>query len=151
MVSSLDFLDYAYDRPLSANASYEPTEDEAPLPLDSAPDQYFVNLETVGTLGPGACMEQGIRVLQQKVAGIISELTGGAQSGLEANGGAAQEEYVPRSPDAMMNDQNGMGANGSYTQYGGAQSAWGGGTTYGGGYTQYGGSTTPFGNANGWQ
>lgn len=137
-------------RPVSDNSKLEPTPDETDrFDYTAEPDRFYINLETVGGIDAESCFQQGIRVLQQKVAGVIQELSPGGQ----ANGA---DEYVPRSPDAPA----GMGQ-GGYTSYGGGASAWGGGTTpfgggtgggattpYGGGATQY-GATTPYGQG-GW-
>lgn len=86
-------------------------------------------------------MQQGIKVLQQKLAGMIKALTG-------AKDDVPGDEYEPRSP----------GMDGSGTAYGGMQQGYGtpynGGAGAGqgwnaaGGATQYGG--TPYG-GGGWQ
>jgi DNA-directed RNA polymerase II subunit RPB3 len=134
---------------VSENSKLEPTPDETDrFDYAAEPDRFYINLETVGGIDAETCFQQGIRVLQQKVAAVIQELSPGGQ----ANGA---DEYVPRSPDAPAMGQGG------YTSYGGGASAWGGGTTpfgsgagggattpYGGGATQY-GATTPYGQG-GW-
>ena len=107
-----------------------------------------MNLETVGGIDAETCFQQGIKVLQQKIAAVMHELSPSGQANV------AGDEIVPRSPDAPA----GMGQ-GGYTSYGGGASAWGGGTTpfgggattpYGGNTTQYGGATTPYGQPSGW-
>ena len=99
-------------------------------------------MESIGNLEPDAVVQQGIKVMQQKLAAVIQELTGD-----EGRGGG--DEYEPRSPgvDGAM---NGMAVDdyvdaGYTTPFGGGGgvSAWGGG-----GQTPYG--ATPYGQNNGW-
>lgn len=81
---------------------------------------------------------QGIKVLQQKLALVIQELSGDDRNG-DADGFGA-----PRSPDGMQAGGD-YGMNQGYT------------TPFGdtGGQTMYGGGTTPFGatpyGQSGWQ
>ena len=93
-------------------------------------------------LDPDAIVQNGIKVLQQKLAGIIHELNAEA-------GGADAEFAGPRSPD-LAGAAGAGGDNwqeGFATPYGnGNQSSWGGA----GGATPYGTSTTPYGNSGGW-
>jgi len=145
--NNLRHLDYWYEEdakaewPVSKNGVLEDDPDDKPFDYDAEPDRFYFNVETVGTIDAETCFQQGIRVLQQKIAGVINELT-------PSGAANAEEEYAPRSPDAV--DQ-GLGAGGGFTPYGGAASAWGGTTPYGGGggATQY-GATTPYGQPNGW-
>ena len=70
-------------------------------------------------------VQQGIKVLQQKLAAVLQELTGGDDS--DRNGEMNGTEGFgdgPRSPDAI-------GDQGFTTPFvnGGATSAWGGGAT----------------------
>jgi DNA-directed RNA polymerase II subunit RPB3 len=127
-------------RPKSENANWEDTGNEnGVFDYDAKPTQFYFNVETVGGLEPDTIVQQGIKVLQQKLAAVISELSGGEGRGDLDDG------YGPRSPD-----DGGYGDPGFTTPYanGGAASAWGGGTTpYGGGQTPYG--ATPYGNS-GW-
>lgn len=82
-------------------------------------------------------------MLQQKLAGILQDLTDGGINGVNGDG------YEPRSPDGMNGYDNGF-----RTPYGepngGQTGAWQGGTTpYGqGNATPYG--ATPYGGGNGW-
>jgi hypothetical protein len=82
------------------------------------------------------CFQQGIFVLQQKVAGIISELTGSAQGPLANGPMDADDEYRPQSPrDMGVDDQDAI--QGGNTVWGGNQTSYGG---YGGyGSNMYGG------------
>lgn len=139
--------DYWYEEdakkewPLSDNAKDEdiqPADDE-PAPLDPDPTKFYLDVETVGGLQPDEIVQQGIKVLQSKLAMVISELS--------REGGQDGEGY--HSPQA--------GGYGQGTAYGDG-GATGYGTTYGtqqgrdgaaaGGYgTAYGGAgaATPYG------
>jgi DNA-directed RNA polymerase II subunit RPB3 len=129
---------------VSKNAELEDSPEDKPFDFDAVPENFYMNIETVGGMDAETCFQQGIRVLQQKVAAIIGELS---PNGAPANG-APEEEYAPNSPSAAG---QGMAGAGAYTPYGGAgaggASAWGGTTPYGG-TTQY-GATTPYGQGNG--
>ncbi|KAI9832335.1 MAG: 45 kDa subunit of RNA polymerase II [Phylliscum demangeonii] len=108
---------------------------------------FYYDVESTGTLDPDTIVQQGIKVLQQKLAGVIQELTGDPGhagvhgDGMDVNGYADSG----RDPDGL----NGYGAAGrdhdldpGYTTTpfpgAGGASAWGGG----GGATPYG--TTPY-------
>lgn len=125
-------------RPVSKNGEWEDQpQDGEPVPLDGQPGNFYVTVETVGGLEPDVIVQQGIKVLQQKLAAVIQTLVGGDDQN-EVNG----DGYGPRSPDGV----NGGGYDqGGYTtpfDRGGATSAWGGG-----GMTPYG--ATPYGNSGG--
>jgi DNA-directed RNA polymerase II subunit RPB3 len=127
-------------RPIDArNAEEDKGKEEEYTKMDAVPTQFYMTVETVGSLDAAECFQQGIRVLQQKVANIFEELTGATTQGAYTNGNAGgNDEYVPQSPGEMA---------GGYTAYQGpgSQSAWGGA-----GYqTQYG--TSPQYNGGGWQ
>jgi DNA-directed RNA polymerase II subunit RPB3 len=129
---------------VSKNGELEDEPGDKPFDYDAVPETFYMNIETVGGMDAETCFQQGVRVLQQKVAAIIGELSpAGPQNG------AVEEEYAPNSPSATI---HGMAGPGGYTPYGGGAggggaSAWGGTTPYGG-TTQY-GATTPYGQANG--
>lgn len=118
------------------------------------PSLFYFDVESVGSLEPDAIIQQGIKVLQQKLAAVIQELTGAGDGGARGLNGDAMAMDMngygagPRSPD-----MNGVGLGGrdydmdhGYTTPfvnggggGGGASAWGGG----GGTTPYG--ATPYG------
>jgi DNA-directed RNA polymerase II subunit RPB3 len=111
--------------PESSNATWEPEpKEDEPFNYDAKPDRFYINIETVGGLEPDACFQQGIKVLQQKLAEVIQAL--GATDNQAANGA---DDYEVRSP---RDD----GFTTPYNQ--GAASQWGGG-----GQTSY-GATTPY-------
>ena len=114
-----------------------PIEGE-PFDYNAEPHTFYFNVESTGAMPPDTILHQGIKVLQQKLAGVIQEL-GDANdpsqpSALDLHGG--------QSPDLM--NGGGMSAYG-----GGNRSAYGGGmqdpgyTTpgyAGGGASAYGGA-----------
>lgn len=147
--NKLKHLDYWYEEdpikewPLSENAKLEdPPQEGEPFDYSAKPEKFYLNVETVGSLEPDACVQQGIKVLQQKLALIIQELKGGD----EAANGAEGENYAPRSPE-MNGGMSTYGPDQGYTTpyAGGSASAWGGA----GAATPYG--ATPYGqSATGW-
>jgi len=152
--NNLRHLDYWYEEdakkewPLSENSKLEPTPDETThFDYTAEPNQFYINLETVGTIDAETCFQQGIRVLQTKLAEIVHSLSPQSQS----NG--AGDDYEPQSP-GREGPGGYAGGQGGFTSYGqGNQSAYGGGggvTPYGGGAnTAYGGGTTPYGQPQG--
>lgn len=119
--------------PPSEYASWEePPQEGEPFDYDAVPNRFYFNVESAGPLPPDTIVSEGIKVLQQKLAGLIHELAEGEGDGM--NG----DYNGPRSPEY------GTGADGfgGYTTpfgNGGNQSSWGGA----GGTTPYG--TTPYG------
>ena len=137
----LNFVFVDNHRPKSKNADWEePALEGAPFDYTAAPSTFYFDVESVGNLEPDTVVQQGIKVLQQKLAAVIQELAGD-----ESRGAGIGDEYEPRSP---ANGGNGSGFDvldqGYTTPYGanGGQSAWGGGTT------PYG--ATPYGQGSGW-
>ncbi|KAK7553602.1 DNA-directed RNA polymerase [Phyllosticta citricarpa] len=125
--NKLRHLDYWFEEdaakewPISHNANFEgdpPQEGEA-FNYDAAPNQFYFNVETVGGLDPDVIMQQGVKVLQQKLAAVIDELTGGPDRNM-----GGMDPFGGRTPDLN-----------------------GGGTAYGGGMDQ--GFTTPYGGGGG--
>jgi DNA-directed RNA polymerase II subunit RPB3 len=100
-------------------------------------------VESIGNLEPDAIIQQGIKVLQQKLATVIQDLT---ESDAQTNGINGGGYDAPRSPDVGMNGQPWQ-EQGYTTPYGngGNASAWGAGAA-----TPYG--ATPYGQngTNGW-
>lgn len=128
-------------RPVTKNAKWEDEpEDGAPFNYNAVPSQFFFDLESVGNLEPDAVVQQGIKVMQQKLAAVLQELIGD-DSTRNIDGGA--DGFGAQSPDRMAVGQE-YGMEQGYTTpfvNGGATSAWGGGAT------PYG--ATPYG-ASGW-
>lgn len=132
-------------RPKGKNAEWEdPPHEGEPFNYDAVPQAFYFEIETVGSLEPDAIVQQGIKVLQQKLAAVIQDLAG--DDGRAGVNGDAMDINgyggVARSPEL-----NGLGGrdydmdHGYTTPFanGGAASAWGGG----GGTTPYG--ATPYG------
>lgn len=132
-----------HHRPLSKYAEWEdPPQEGEPFDFDAVPERFYFEVESAGNLEPDAIIQQGIKVLQQKLAAVIQDLTDGEAETNGINGFDA-----PRSPDINMNGQ--WQDQGYTTPYGnGADqtNTWGNA----GAATPYG--ATPYGQngANGW-
>jgi DNA-directed RNA polymerase II subunit RPB3 len=108
------------------------------------PNRFYYRVETAGALSPDAVIAEGVKVIQQKLAGLIHGLT---EEGDDKDGnGPGGNANGLQSPEYSGGD--GWQDQGYTTPYGntGNQSAWGGA----GGTTPYG--TTPYGNPgqSGW-
>jgi len=102
-----------------------------------------MRVESTGQIPPDVIVQEGVKVLQQKLAGLIHALSDDDQNSAD-NGG-----YHPESPiDGGSAWGGGAAGDGFTTPYntGGNQSSWGG-VGPGGGTTPYG--TTPYGNSGG--
>jgi DNA-directed RNA polymerase II subunit RPB3 len=134
------------ERPKSKYADWEePPQEGEPFDYDAVPERFYFEVESVGNLEPDAIIQQGIKVLQQKLASVIQTVTEG--DGGETNGMNGADDYNngPRSPDTGMNG-SGWQDPGYTTPYGGGNtSAWGAGAATPYGATPYGQSHT-----NGW-
>jgi DNA-directed RNA polymerase II subunit RPB3 len=117
-----------------------------PFDYDAVPGRFYFEVETAGNLTPDDIVQQGIKVLQTKLASVLIGLTEGDSKG--NSNGMNGNGYEPQSPDAGMNGAgwNDAGYTTPYAdQNGGQGSAWGGQ----GGATPYG--ATPYGGGgNGW-
>ena len=106
------------------------------------PEQFYINLEGTGVMPPDAILHNGIRTLQQKLAGVIQELSSTDHPNGMVGGGMSPMDGVV----------NGAGtAYGAQSAYGGGQSAYGGQDpgyqtpAYGQGSVYGGGMATPYG------
>lgn len=115
-------------RPRSKYSDFEePPQQGQPFDFNTVPDKFYFEVESVGNLEPDAIIQQGIAVMQTKLAGLIHHLSDG-----DGNG----DYSGPRSPE--FNGGDGWGQDQGFTTpyenggYGGA-----------GGTTPYG--TTPYG------
>ncbi|KFY89462.1 hypothetical protein V500_05660 [Pseudogymnoascus sp. VKM F-4518 (FW-2643)] len=137
--------DPAKEWPKSKYADWEePAQEGEPFDYDAVPGSFYFELESAGNLEPDAVVQEGIKVLQQKLATIIAGLSdgGGVENGM--NGG---DSFAPRSPE-FAGGNAGWGDAGYTTPYGngGNASAWGGqgaATPYGA--TPYGQPAAPSG------
>ena len=129
-------------RPESKNKEDEvPALESAPFDYNAVPEAFYFDVESIGNLEPDAVVQQGIKVLQQKLAAVLQDLTGD-----DSVAGRGGDDYEPRSPG--MNGANGGDyamEHGYTTPYGGGA---GGASAWGGGATPYG--ATPYGQSNGW-
>ncbi|KAI5286747.1 45 kDa subunit of RNA polymerase II, partial [Ascosphaera aggregata] len=80
--NNLRHTDYWYENdpqkewPISSNAEWEtPAPPDMPFDYDAVPSVVYFDVESVGSLEPDAIVQQGINVLQRKLAGVISALT----------------------------------------------------------------------------
>ncbi|KAL9949543.1 45 kDa subunit of RNA polymerase II [Verticillium nonalfalfae] len=126
--------DAATEWPKSRNADQEdPPQEGEPFDFDAKPGRFYFDVETVGSLDPDQIIQEGIKIMQEKLALMLHTLTGEAEGG-GMDGG---DFDGPRSPDMNMDGQ-GWNDQGYTTPYnGGNQTAWGGG----------GSATTPYNNA----
>lgn len=125
--------------PLSRNAHREePAQEGEPFDYDAEPHRFYFDVESSGTIEPDNIVQNGIRVMQQKLATIIRALQGEDENAGDAG---------PRSPDfGGGGGDNWPQDQGYTTPYGGGggnQSAWGGA----GNSTPFG--TTPYGGSGG--
>jgi DNA-directed RNA polymerase II subunit RPB3 len=139
--------DLTHDRPKSKYAEWEePPQEGEPFDYDAVPERFYFEVESAGNLEPDAIIQQGIKVLQQKLAAVIRDMTDGEAQTNGVNGGGFD---APRSPDMGMNGQGSwpdQGYTTPYGQNGGNAGTWG--NT--GAATPYG--ATPYGQngQNGW-
>lgn len=131
-------------RPISSNAEWEAsTNPDLPFDYDAVPSTFYFDVESVGNLEPDTIVQQGINVLQRKLAEVINALTGGAGGG--GGGGAAHagmaeiEGDGDRSPDAYEPPE-GLPGDGGFSAYAAnaAQAVAGNGSVWGGMSTAYG-------------
>ncbi len=148
-------LTFLFDyRPKSKYAEWEKGQKGEPFNYDAKPERFYFEVETAGSMEPDQIVQSGIRVLQQKIGGLLKSLDprkyGGEEAGAEFDG--------PRSPDMNMEGGTTPWQDGGYTTpYGGGNTTaygGGGGGGGGGGNTSYGGGagygTTPYGQSA-WQ
>ncbi|KAH7270573.1 DNA-directed RNA polymerase [Fusarium redolens] len=133
--------DPAVEWPKSKYAEWEePPQEGEPFDYDAVPNRFYFEVETSGSMEPDQIVQNGIRVLQQKIGGLLKGLDPRKYGGDEADFDG------PRSPDMNMDGGTTPWQDGGYTTpYGGGG---GGQTAYGGGMTAYG--TTPYGGSS-WQ
>lgn len=123
--------------PESKNAGWEePPSEGQPFQYDAEPDRYYINLEGVGTMPPDTIFHSGIKVLQQKLAGVIQELSDGGDP-------SRPNEFDNPGGFSPPGMPNGAGtAYGNQTAYG-SGTVYGSATAYNGGQTNYAGGQTP--------
>lgn len=146
--------DPAKEWPKSKYAEWEePAQEGEPFDYDAVPGRFYFELESAGNMDPDVVVQEGIKVLQQKLAGIIAGLgstaeglDGGMDMGGDMNGG---DGFVPQSPGGFGGGDDTWGGGGarqqgSFTPFDGAaggQGAWAAGGTTPYGATPYGGGS----------
>src|SRR5271167_3616614 len=86
-------------RPKSKYADWEdPPQAGEPFDYDAVPSRFYFEVESAGNLEPDTVIQQGIKVLQQKLAVVIQDLTegDGAANGMSGLNGV--DAFAPRSP-----------------------------------------------------
>ncbi|KAK4242111.1 DNA-directed RNA polymerase [Achaetomium macrosporum] len=138
--NKLHHLDLWYEQdpkaewPPSEYAEWEePPQEGEPFDYDAVPNRFYFNVESAGSLPPDVIVSEGIKVIQQKLAGLIHELSEG-----DGGDGMNGDYGGPRSPE-YATGADGFGGYTTPFGNGGNQSSWGGA----GGTTPYG--TTPYG------
>lgn len=132
-------------RPLSDNAKLEEPKGEGePFDYDAVPNRIYMRVESTGQIPPDQIVQEGIKVLQQKLAGLIHALSDGDE-GADGNAGYNGPQSPEYGGDGGSAWGGGPAAGDGFTtpgyNTGGNQSSWGGGgTPYG---------TTPYGNSGG--
>ncbi|KAL8746101.1 MAG: hypothetical protein Q9190_001824 [Brigantiaea leucoxantha] len=81
--NKLKHLDYWYEEdpakewPKTKNAEWEePQQDGEPFDYGAQPAKFYFDVESIGNLEPDAVVQQGIKVLQQKLAAVIQDISG---------------------------------------------------------------------------
>ncbi|THC90291.1 hypothetical protein EYZ11_010246 [Aspergillus tanneri] len=144
--NNLRHVDYWYEEdpvkewPVSQNAAWEhAAPPDQPFDYDAQPNNFYLDVESIGNLDPDTIIQQGITVLQRKLASVISSLSGSGDGDRNGMIGVEDEDMMGvRSPDAYEPPE---GIDGGFTAYAnGSTSAWGasaatpyGATPYGGG------------------
>lgn len=134
--------------PQSKNAKWEekPQEGE-PFDFDAVPTRFYFEVESVGALDPDAIIHNGIKVIQMKLAHILTDLTADDSSAIAGNTyGGAEYDDVDMNGGAPGYDDGfgGAGAGGDFfARAGDAGGGFGVGATPFGGAA--GGGTTPYG------
>jgi len=127
----------------------EPPQEGEPFDYDAVPERFYFEVESVGNLEPDAIIQQGIKVLQQKLAAVIQDLTEGETQTNGVNGHGGYD--APRSPEDVGMNGQGWGQDQGYTtpyDNGPNGNQWGAGGTTPFGATPYGQNGQN--NQNGW-
>lgn len=133
--------------PKSKYANWEePAQEGEPFDYDAVPSRFYFEVESVGSLEPDAIIQSGIKVMQLKLAEVITDLTQD-----ESSTAANAYDEAPVFGEVDMDGAPYAGGRGGFSGSGGE--GWGSGgdqgftTPYGGGNQSSwgGGGTTPYG------
>ena len=141
--NKLRHLDLWYEKdkeaewPKSKYAQWEdPAAEGERFDWEKVPERFFFELESVGNMEPDAVVQEGIKVLQQKLAGIIAGL-GSDTGGLGVEGIGGTSDFAPRSPGTFGAGGDAFGAGGD--AFGAGDGGFGGGgDAFGGGGDAFG-------------
>ncbi|KAF3389515.1 DNA-directed RNA polymerase II subunit RPB3 [Penicillium rolfsii] len=143
--NNLKHVDYWYEQdpikewPISENAAWEqPNNPDQPFDYDAEPNIFYMDVESIGNLEPDTIIQQGIFVLQKKLALTVSELTGEGENG---HAGGPDDADMMGAGDADAYEPP-EGIDGTMGGYGGAP--WGASAQTPYGATPYGQSTYGF-------
>lgn len=117
----------------------EPAQEGEPFNYDAVPERFYFEVESIGNLEPDAIIQNGIKVLQNKLAAVIQDLTAsdGQTNGNDGYNPAGNED------DVMDGDQGWQGQGYTTPFANNGESAWNNGAA-----TPYG--ATPYGNNGGY-
>lgn len=141
-------------RPKSKYAQWEdPAQEGEPFDYDAVPSKFYFEVESVGSLEPDAIIQSGIKVMQVKLAEVLTDLTQESDATAAGQFGEPQagftevdmdgNAYAARGGEGFGGSNSdgwaGSADQGFATPYGGGnQSAWGGGAQTPYGATPYG-------------
>ena len=132
--------DPAKEWPKSKYAEWEePVQEGELFDYNAVPGRFYFELESAGNMEPDAVVQEGIKVLQQKLAGVIAGLgidtSGMGVDGLDVgglNGIGGQDGFAPRSPDGFPAGYGGDNFGGQAGGFGTDNFGGGGGGGFGG-------------------
>jgi DNA-directed RNA polymerase II subunit RPB3 len=135
--------DKPLQRPDSKNAHQEdPPQENEPFDYNAVPSKFYFDVESAGNIEPDQIIQEGIKIMQEKLALVLHTLTGEADTAMNGD-----DFDGPRSPNMAM-DEGGWQDQGYTTPYNaGNQSSWGGNNAT----TPY-NTSTPYGasGSSGW-
>jgi len=119
--------DAATEWPQSKYAKWEePAQEGEPFDYDAVPNRFYFEVESIGNMEPDAIIQNGIKVLQNKLAAVLQDLA--VSDGTNGNGAGAYDEGGREDDD--MNGAQPWQAQGYTTPYGNnGDVAWNGSTT----------------------
>ncbi|KAH7367243.1 DNA-directed RNA polymerase II subunit RPB3 [Plectosphaerella cucumerina] len=134
---------WAAEWPDSKNAHQEdPPQENEPFDYNAVPSKFYFDVESAGNIEPDQIIQEGIKIMQEKLALVLHTLTGEADTAMNGD-----DFDGPRSPNMAM-DEGGWQDQGYTTPYNaGNQSSWGGNNAT----TPY-NTSTPYGasGSSGW-
>ncbi|KAH3900994.1 DNA-directed RNA polymerase II core subunit RPB3 SCDLUD_002459 [Saccharomycodes ludwigii] len=116
--NKLKHTDYWYEQdarqewPLSKNCEYEdaPNDDEL-FDYKAKPNNFYMNVETVGSLTPDQVVLRGIKTLQDKVADILFSLKKMEQDKVASSNNALNQQHANSGANQLNDTDNGYADN----------------------------------------